>query len=406
MSVFGVPFELHFQALAVGPPRSAPGPYYGDFSVTLRNTEPGHYKFYKIELHGSVLSTEWGKIGAAKPQSAVKALGSAAEALALANKTFRDKSKGGYVYHEGDAPGGAGGEAAPKRHADSRPEEEPAPKAPAVTKDVSPMLAHSYDGDFSKVRGWLVSEKYDGIRAVWSDGEFWTRTGNRVAVPPSLKQGLPTTSLDGELWLGFGNAAFNRVSGIVRSLNPSETAWEGVRYLVFDAPDEPGSLRARLAALREVLPAGRSRLVEYDTVTSEEALEAQLKAVEARGGEGLMLRDPNSPYVHGRSKYMLKVKSFEETEAVVMGYNWADGRGQRSLRARLRPGDSASEFGVTVSAAVQARPPPVGALITVKYFEMTSAGVPRFPSYKGERHDAGGAAAAAGPEEDEVIVID
>jgi hypothetical protein len=40
------------------------------------------------------------------------------------------------------------------------------------------------------------------------------------------------------------------------------------------------------------------------------------------------------------------------------------------------------------------------------YFEMTAAGVPRFPSYKGERHDAGGAAAAAVPEEDEVIVID
>jgi len=373
----------HFQALFMGAPPAAAGPYFGDFRVTLHNTSPGHYKFYTIQLRGSVVSTEWGRIGAPKPQTAVKSLASATEALALANKTFRDKSRGGYVYHDGDAPVGASSEAAPRRLSELLPE---AP-APAPTRAVAPMLAHSYEGDFDRVRGWLVSEKYDGVRAVWADGEFWTRAGNRVAVPPSLKQGLPAFSLDGELWLGFGNAAFNRVSGVARSLNPAEGAWEGVSYMVFDAPDAPGALRERLTALREVLPAGRARLVAQATVDSEEALEAKLRAVETRGGEGLMLRDPASPYVHGRSKAMLKVKSFEETEATVVGYNWTDGRGQRSLRARLRPGDPASEFGVTVSAAVQANPPPLGSLITVKYFELTAAGVPRFPSYKGVRHD-------------------
>jgi predicted DNA-binding WGR domain protein len=251
MSVFGGPFEVRFQALAVGPPRAAPGPYLQDFQVTLRNTEPGHFKFYTIELRGSVVSTTWGKIGAAKPQSAVKALGSPAEALALANKTFREKSKGGYVYYEGDYPGTDGGAGTQKRPAENAPADQPTAKAPSPARVVSPMLAHSYEGEFAKVAGWLVSEKYDGIRAVWQDGEFWTRAGNRIAVPASLKEGLPSTSLDGELWLGFGNAAFNKVSGIVRSLNPSEAVWEGVQYLAFDAWRVPEHLHILLMRDRQ-----------------------------------------------------------------------------------------------------------------------------------------------------------
>ena len=42
-----------------------------------------------------------------------------------------------------------------------------------------------------------------------------------------------------------------------------------------------------------------------------------------RGGEGLMLRQPGSKYVAGRSSTLLKVKTFHDAEAVVIQINEA-----------------------------------------------------------------------------------
>lgn len=43
-------------------------------------------------------------------------------------------------------------------------------------------------------------------------------------------------------------------------------------------------------------------------------------------GEGVMIKDPDSPYEGKRSSYLLKVKQFEDSEAVVESYE--DGKGR------------------------------------------------------------------------------
>jgi DNA ligase-1 len=43
-------------------------------------------------------------------------------------------------------------------------------------------------------------------------------------------------------------------------------------------------------------------------------------------GEGLMIRDPNSLYEGKRSDTLLKVKKFDDAEAVVIGHNKGTGR--------------------------------------------------------------------------------
>lgn len=53
---------------------------------------------------------------------------------------------------------------------------------------------------------------------------------------------------------------------------------------------------------------------------------AELKKVLDLGGEGLMLRQPGSYYQGGRNSTLLKVKVFQDEEALVTG--WENGSGR------------------------------------------------------------------------------
>ena len=112
--------------------------------------------------------------------------------------------------------------------------------------------------------------------------------------------------------------------------------------------------------------------------------------MEGLGGEGLMLRQPGSRYEAGRSHTLLKVKSFHDAEARVVGHLAGAGRHKGRLgalrwscpTARASPSAPASP---TRSARTR---PPSAAIITFRYQELSNDGVPRFPSYVGVRIDA------------------
>ena len=56
--------------------------------------------------------------------------------------------------------------------------------------------------DYAKMdpSGWYITEKYDGMRLYWNGKDFYSRHGNKVKVPQSIKQQMPNFELDGELW--------------------------------------------------------------------------------------------------------------------------------------------------------------------------------------------------------------
>lgn len=64
------------------------------------------------------------------------------------------------------------------------------------------MLASKYDSKkFSVVKGWLMSEKLDGVRCYWNGTTMFTRTGKRFFAPDWFVKLLPSNlALDGELW--------------------------------------------------------------------------------------------------------------------------------------------------------------------------------------------------------------
>ena len=267
----------------------------------------------------------------------------------------------------------------------------------AAKKDAPPLLlAHSWDGS-ADLTGWWVSEKLDGVRAFWTGTKFLSRLGNEYHAPDWFTEGLPKTPLDGELWLGRG--AFQRTVSIVRRQDKSEH-WREIKFVVFDAPSAKGSFEERLAFLRESLVDGQSDYVSVlpqDVCEGEADLRQRLVDIEAKGGEGLMLREPGSAYEVGRSMTLLKVKTFHDAEALVIGHSAGKGKHKGrtgALEVRLADG---TEFSVGTGMSDRERedPPAIGATITFRYQELTDAGVPRFPSFVRVHPGSSAPAAAA-----------
>ena len=104
---------------------------------------------------------------------------------------------------------------------------------PSLQNRVAPQLATVFSGQVDPAR-CFVSEKYDGVRALWDGRVLRHRSGRQVSAPRSFIATLPDAPLDGELWLGRGR--FDALSARVRRTAPDEREWREVRYMVFDTP--------------------------------------------------------------------------------------------------------------------------------------------------------------------------
>jgi DNA ligase-1 len=263
----------------------------------------------------------------------------------------------------------------------ARPKEERDPgQAPPL------LLAETWDGATDPA-GWWLSEKLDGVRAYWDGRQFLSRQGNRFHAPDWFAAGLPGVALDGELWLG--RRQFQRAVSIARRQDRSDH-WKELTYVVFDAPGLDKGFEDRLAFVRDCLGQGRPAYAkphEHQLCRGLGHLRQELARLEGLGGEGLMLRRAGSRYEGGRSATLLKVKSFHDAEARVLGHQPGAGRHKGRLGALLVELGDGTRFavGTGFSDAERQDPPPVGSIITFRYQELSEGGVPRFPSYIGVR---------------------
>ena len=248
------------------------------------------------------------------------------------------------------------------------------------------MLAGKYEGK-EDINGWLMSEKLDGVRCVWTGKAMYTRNGNAFYPPDYFTEGLPKdTVLDGELFLGRGK--FPETMSIVRK-HQAHDGWKEIKYLIFDGPEMKGGFRHRLKKLKEVLDGCDNpyvQLHEHQTVNDKAQLDAELKKVTDKDGEGLMLREPNQKYEYRRVDTMLKVKVFHDEEAVVIGKERGTGRCATMMGALVCKDKKGIEFkvGSGFTDAQRRNPPKKGTQITFRYFEKTKSGKPRFPTFMRE----------------------
>jgi DNA ligase-1 len=263
-------------------------------------------------------------------------------------------------------------------------------KAAKEGADAPPLLlAERWDGA-TEVNGWWMSEKLDGVRAYWNGSIFVSRLGNPLHAPDWFCAGLPAEPLDGEFWID--RKAFQRTVGIVRRQDKTDL-WKEVRFRVFDAPEAAAGFEERLKAIERIIQKNQPPYAlahEHVLCTDMDHLRRELARIEALGGEGLMLRQPGSKYQVGRSSTLLKVKTFVDAEALVIGHEPGKGRHKGRLGALLVELPDGTKFavGTGFSDAERGNPPLVGSTITFRYQELTDGGVPRFPSYVGIRADA------------------
>lgn len=255
---------------------------------------------------------------------------------------------------------------------------------PGVAPTAPPLLlAETYAGQVA-VADYLVSEKFDGVRAYWDGRRLWTRGGHPIAAPAWFTEVLPPRPLDGELWLG--RARFGELSGLVRRASPDHAAWREVRYLLFELPGGEGGFAQRaegLKALAEKIGVTWIQPVRQWRVADHAALMRELETTIAAGGEGLMLHRADAPYVTGRDPALLKVKAWHDAEAVVVAHLPGKGELAGKLGAlRVRTADG-REFSLGSGFTDQQRrqPPPVGSTVSYRYRELTAAGLPRHASF-------------------------
>ena len=255
---------------------------------------------------------------------------------------------------------------------------------PATSRPIAPMLAKNFED--GNPAGWLMSEKLDGVRALWNGSDLLTRNGNPIHAPAWFTDALPPVALDGELWMGRGK--FQATVSVVRTLVPDDEEWRGIRFMVFDAPESEGGFESRLAAASSELAGNPiAEVVIHEICRDRRHLDEFAAALLAGGAEGVMLRKANSHYEHARSKAMLRHKPTFTDEATVTGHDPGKGRNAGVVGALTCDWNGVRfNVGVGLTDEVRATPPKIGVRVTFSYSGLTDQGVPRFPVFVAERN--------------------
>lgn len=260
----------------------------------------------------------------------------------------------------------------------------------------------------------LASPKLDGVRAIIRDGVVLSRSlkpiPNRHV---QLMFGRPELEgLDGELILGDPThpEAYRRTVSAIMSIEGDPD----VDFHVFDRWNRDYPYNEVALSYGLTIPVC-SKLIH-----NMEKLEEYEVALLDKGYEGVMLRDPQSPYKFGRSTakegYLLKLKRFADSEAEIIDFEELmhnqnevtineTGHTERSTKQDgllpagtlgalvVRDIHSGVKFkiGTGFTAAERQkfwnlRATLRGALVKYQYFPTGSKEKPRFPSFQGFRH--------------------
>ena len=250
---------------------------------------------------------------------------------------------------------------------------------------MKPMLAKPYENQ--PIAGWLISEKLDGVRALWNGRELVSRNGNPFVAPAWFLAQLPANvALDGELYIGRGK--FQSTVGVVRKKAAVDAEWQDISFMVFDAPSAVGGFEQRLMAAEAALSGcAVAKVLPHAICRDKAQLDTTFANLVSLGAEGVMLRKPGSAYEPKRSACLLKYKPFESDEAVVIGHENGEGRLEGLIGALVcRWKDKVFNVGTGLSDALRAAPPAIGALVTFGFCGLTDGGTPRFPTFVAERN--------------------
>lgn len=264
----------------------------------------------------------------------------------------------------------------------------------------SPMLAQRYPHLQPPASGHWAQPKLDGVRCTGSREGLVSRKNVVLTSIPHIHRQVQSFlelhpeihTLDGELYVH--GLSLHEISGRARRKKPTTESQE-LEYHIFDCETQWGSdtfeMRWQKLTARRAWEHIHSS-THLKLVTTEWGDDAEdrdfLHARWVRAGyEGSMYRDRDGPYVHKRSKYLLKRKDFLEKEFTITGVREGNGAWRGCAKAidyvdeRGEPFESGIRGTQAYLRTVLAdKDKIIGRLGTVRYFSITpDRGVPYLP---------------------------
>ena len=288
-----------------------------------------------------------------------------------------------------------------------------------------PMLAQDFKNknrqsevmaDLQQVDGGTVGTvfshpKLDGIRCIAMREGLFTRTGKEITAVPHISEALepffklyPNATLDGELYNHAYKDDFNKIIHLVRKQNLTDEhlaeSAEMIQYHIYDAPvigngkwamtekdlysDRTSKLDASFVNLKLEK---EDCLVIVPTVEihGREQLDRCYEDYIEAGYEGQMVR-LDGPYENKRSPKLLKRKEFVDEEYKILGYEEGEGNRAGTVKHFKFKNKDGKEFNSNVKGSfsyltklLEIADTLIGKDATIKYFNLTPDGVPRFP---------------------------
>jgi DNA ligase-1 len=270
-----------------------------------------------------------------------------------------------------------------------------------------PMLAHRWEDYEKNVIYPIYSQpKLDGVRCIVNKDGMWSRNGKPIISAPHVFEELkdlleenPYLVFDGELYCDKLANDFNKIISLVKKTKPTEEdlieSANIIQYHIYDLPesleDIVSGFGIRLDELKSILKPIRSggskiiQIVKTDIVNNDEEVMKKYEEYVDQGYEGQMLR-LNTFYEHKRSKALLKHKSFIDEEYTITGVFEGEGNRTGMIGYMTFETKNGKSFKSNVKADWDAlkqlwkiKDTLIGKSATVKYFNLTPDGVPRFP---------------------------
>ena len=297
-------------------------------------------------------------------------------------------------------------------------------------KCYEPMLAHNFKDRKHELKYPIYSQpKLDGIRCiVRKEGDTLvgrTRNGKEIECIPHILSSLnsfflahPKAILDGELYNHDLRDNFNKITSLVRKQKPVKSdkmtdnayakkvkeyqerlveAEETIQYHVYDVPylhdscTEKTSFDMRFTELKNSLNIGiviqhNVTLVETTEVFNESDLDNLYGQYLDLGYEGQMVRKDEA-YENKRSTTLLKRKEFIDSEYRVIDIDVGNGNRSGTAKHLVCYCDKTKQtFNSNIKGSFDYlkeiydnRKDYIGQLATIKYFQLTPDGIPRFP---------------------------
>ena len=260
-----------------------------------------------------------------------------------------------------------------------------------TTQPNLPMLAHKYKDHKHKITlPACCSVKVDGLRLILSvqDGKVTTtsRTGTTFTGLDHITReyaDFDDVVLDGELY--SRTLTFEQISSVVRKGDVNDPRMKSIFFYAFDIINDD-TYHQRVIYL-DTLVSGlrKTEVVPWYLVDSHKEIEAKHRDFLTDGWEGTMIRNIDSLYQKNKRSYdLLKYKNFMDEEFGVVGYRCGKGKFENVPIFVLHcPGGDfeavpKGDQGLREDYLRNAESY-IGQKATIRFFEYTADGIPRFP---------------------------